>query len=69
MRSGNIVVVSYDKIVGAMRKVELRDRNIDYGFWILLIIMGLYMPLEYAIRRRRQDKRHKLLDESAPATQ
>ena len=28
-------------------------------------MMGLYMPLEYAIRRHRENRRHKMLDESA----
>ncbi len=70
IRSGKIVITPFESVVGSVRYYDDRERQ-GY-FWIfpiLLIMMGLYMPLEYAIRRHRENRRHKMLDESAPATQ
>jgi hypothetical protein len=70
MRSGNRVITSYEHTVASLRSRELRSRmGYDWSIIVMLLIMGLYMPIEYAIRRRRQNMRLKPLDESTPATQ
>lgn len=69
MRAGKTVIVPYDKTIAWLRDQDERRRKIDYRFWALLFTWGLYMPLEYAIRRRRQNKRLMPLDEPVTATQ
>lgn len=69
MRAGNHVIIPYGWTIDALRERYARLRRVDYSICIMLIIMGFYMPVEYAIRRRRENKRHKVLDESMPATQ
>lgn len=69
MRAGKTVIVPYDKTIDWLRDQDERRRKIDYGFWAFLFTWGLYMPLEYAIRRRRQNKRPKPLDEPITTTQ